>query len=47
MTNTISIWLGLIILGLLATDFLLYDWGAMVFLGRKFLELSEYIAFWR
>lgn len=47
MTNTIAIWLGLIITALLATDYVLYDWANTLFLLRKFMELIEWLAFWR
>ncbi len=47
MTNTISIWLGLLIVAALGADFFLYDWTYTVHLGRKMLELIEYLAFWR
>ena len=47
MTNTIALWLGALILGFLALDFLYLDWNVPVFLGRKLLELVEWLAFWR
>lgn len=47
MTNFIAFWLGALILGFLLVDYLVYDWAVVLFLGRKFLEFSEYIAFWR
>ncbi|WP_199910655.1 hypothetical protein [Loktanella sp. Alg231-35] len=47
MTNTIAIWLGLIIAALLATDYVLYDWANTLFVLRKFMDLIEWVAFWR
>ncbi len=47
MTNTISIWVAALILGLLAADYFYLGWDISVFLGRKMLELIEYLAFWR
>lgn len=47
MTNTIAISLAVLILGALAYDAVQNDWNASVFLGRKGLELIEYLAFWR
>ena len=46
MTNRISLWLGLVLVGLLALNFALgLEWH--VFVGRKFLDLIRVIAFWR
>ena len=47
MTNRISIWLGAALLGLVALDFVFFNWDGSLFLGRKLLELIEYLAFWR
>ncbi len=47
MTNTISIWLGLLIVAALGVDAVMFDWAFTVYLGRKILELIEYLAFWR
>lgn len=47
MTNTLAIGLGAIILGLLALDYALYDWTYVTFLGRKLIDLIEWMAFWR
>jgi len=47
MTNIIAIWLAALVLVLLALDFIAFDSGAVLFLGRKFLVLVEYVAFWR
>lgn len=47
ITNRIAIILGLLIIGFLAFDMVSYDWQVTLFLGRKFIALSELIAFWR
>lgn len=47
MTNTIAIVLGVLLVGLIAADLLIYDWGAVLFLARKAAALSEWLAFWR
>lgn len=47
MTNTISIGLGLLVIGFFALDHYLFDSQAGVFLGRKGIALLEYIAVWR
>ncbi len=47
MTNTIAITLGVLILGLIATDVLLFDADNMLFLGKKMVDLIEWMAFWR
>ncbi|MEE9387749.1 MAG: glyceraldehyde-3-phosphate dehydrogenase [Paracoccaceae bacterium] len=35
------------IIGLLAADYLLNNWDASVFLGKKFVKLSDWLMFWR
>jgi hypothetical protein len=47
MTNTLAIWLGVIVLGLLAADLIMADGGGSLFLARKGLDLIEWLAFWR
>jgi hypothetical protein len=47
ITNTIAIWLALIIAALLAVDYFLHDLAYTVFLLRKFIELIEWLAVWR
>ena len=47
MTNTLSLWLGALILGFFALDFLRFDWEMSLFLARKMLDFIEYLAFWR
>lgn len=47
MTNRLAVWLALIIAALLAYDYYQFDWANTVFLIRKFVDLIEWIAFWR
>ncbi|WP_176214266.1 hypothetical protein [Roseovarius sp. A-2] len=47
MTNRIAIILGLIIVAGLGFDMIRNDSAGLVFLGRKFIEFVEYLAFWR
>ncbi len=47
MTNTLTIWIAVIVAGLLAADAVLFDWSNSLFLGRKFADLLWWLAFWR
>ena len=47
MTNAVAFWLAALIVGFLALDLFVLGWEVPLFLGRKFLALLEYIAFWR
>ncbi len=47
MTNKIAIALGLLLLSVVLMDTLLFGWDLHIFLGRKLVELIEYLAFWR
>ena len=47
MTNTLSILLGLLIVGGVFLDFYMYDSDNLLFLAKKFAELIEWLAFWR
>ena len=47
MTNRIALWLGLILIAGALADYALNDGAALFFLARKFLELIEWVAFWR
>ncbi|KQI73122.1 glyceraldehyde-3-phosphate dehydrogenase [Loktanella sp. 5RATIMAR09] len=47
MTNTIAVLLGLFLVALLGFDYLQYDGANALFLSRKFVELIEWMAFWR
>ncbi len=47
MTNGLAVICGLVIIGLLGYDYYQYDMGYSLFLARKFLELNEWLKFWR
>ncbi len=47
MTNQIAFWLGLLIVAAIGIDMVLYGPEHMIFLGKKFWEFLEWIAFWR
>ncbi|MCA0960766.1 hypothetical protein [Salipiger bermudensis] len=47
MTNRIAIWIALLILAALAADSLIWGSQHLVFLGRKFFALLDWMAFWR
>jgi len=47
VTNPIAIFLGVFILGALVIDVMMFGTEHLIFLGKKFFELIEWIAFWR
>lgn len=47
MTNRIALWLGVVLIGLIAADLILFGEGHLVFLGKKMVDLIEWMAFWR
>ncbi len=47
VTDRIAIGLAIVIGGLLAADFLFADGAGAFFLARRFMDLLEYLAFWR
>ncbi|MBY4891512.1 hypothetical protein KUL25_01890 [Rhodobacteraceae bacterium N5(2021)] len=47
MTNTLAIWICILIAAFLAVDAVLFDWNTSLFLGRKFADLLWWMAFWR
>ena len=47
MTNRIAFALLALILAFFLADYFWLNLGAPVFLGRKFLDFIEYLAFWR
>jgi len=47
MTNKIAIALAILIGGIIAADLFVFGWDLHIFLGRKLMVLTEYIAFWR
>lgn len=46
LTNTIAVWIGLILLAGILADFALNGGSALMFLARKFLDLIEWVDFW-
>ncbi|KIC49072.1 hypothetical protein [Tateyamaria sp. ANG-S1] len=47
MTNSIALVLALLIIGAITADVMLYGTEHLIFLGKRFAELLEWIAFWR
>ena len=47
MTNTLAIYLGLFIVAGLLADFFLTGGTNLLFLAKKFTDMTEWIAFWR
>ncbi len=47
MTNRIALWLGAVLIGLIAIDVILFGPEHLVYLGRKMVDLIEWMAFWR
>ncbi|MCU0829491.1 MAG: hypothetical protein MUE52_19430 [Tabrizicola sp.] len=47
MTNTVALIIGIVLLMGMATDYFANDGAALYFLTRKFLDLVEWVSFWR
>jgi len=47
VTDKLAIALGLLIFVALLSDWLIFDWQVTVFMAKKLIELTEYMAFWR
>lgn len=47
MTNTIAIVLAGLVVGGLVVDIVFFGGETLLFLGRKFLDLLTWVAFWR
>ncbi len=47
MTNSVALGLGAFILGAMVIDVAFFGAENLIFLGKKFLELIEWLAFWR
>ena len=47
MTDRIAFVLAGIILALICVDVLIFGWGHLLFLAKKFADLIEWVAFWR
>jgi hypothetical protein len=46
VTNTIAVWIGLILLAGIIADVVFNGGVALTFLARKFLDLVEWVDFW-
>jgi hypothetical protein len=46
MTNSIALYLGLLILAALGLDYFLNEASGLVFLAQKLVGFIEYVAFW-
>ncbi|MCV3271098.1 hypothetical protein [Roseobacter sinensis] len=47
MTNRIALVLGVLITGFVMVDMLLFGTEHVVFIGKKLLDLIEWLSFWR
>ncbi|MEM8979830.1 MAG: hypothetical protein AAGD04_10120 [Pseudomonadota bacterium] len=47
MTNKLALYLGLTVVALLIVDAVFFGMSNSKFLARRFLELIEWLAFWR
>lgn len=47
MTNRGAVILGLFIIGAIALDVMIFGPVHLVFLGKKFADMLEWMAFWR
>jgi branched-subunit amino acid transport protein AzlD len=47
MTDRIAIFLFLVIATFFAADLLVFHWGVSLILARKFIALTQWLAFWR
>jgi hypothetical protein len=47
MTNKIALFLAVVLLAAIGLDLGLNDGRAALFLARRFLDLVEWVAFWR
>ena len=47
MTNSLALVLGGILLALIGLDWVMFGFDNLLFLGRKFFMLLDWLAFWR
>lgn len=47
MTNSLAIWILIVIAACLAVDGVLFDWTYSLFLGQKGASVLIWMAFWR
>lgn len=47
MTDRLALFFGILLIAAIAGDLIFYDGETLLFLSKKFLDLIEWIAFWR
>lgn len=47
MTNSLAIWLGVLIVGFFVLDAVLLGWGSGTIVMRGLVDLIRWVAFWR
>ncbi|GEM_PF-897086 len=47
MGNKTALVIGLLIVGIFAADLLYFGWDLHITLAKRFIQLSEKLAFWR
>jgi hypothetical protein len=47
MTNTIALYLGIIVVAAIGLDIVANDGTAVMFMVRKFLDMVDWVEFWR
>ncbi len=47
MTNQIALAIGLLLVVMIGTDLLVNDGAALMYTARKFLDLVDWVVFWR
>ena len=47
MTDRIALWLAAVTILLVGADFVITGGASLLFLARKFLDLMDWVAFWR
>jgi hypothetical protein len=46
MTNTIALYLGIVVVSAIGLDIFMNDGHALIFMTRRLLSFIEYVAFW-
>jgi hypothetical protein len=47
MTNKLALFFAVIIIAIFVADHYYFHWDLHISLGKRLVQLSEYIAFWR
>ncbi|WP_223635850.1 hypothetical protein [Rhodobacter sp. TJ_12] len=47
MTNTIAIWLAMLVIVFFSVDAVVFDGVSSLFLAQELMLLTEWVAFWR